>query len=287
MTLNLAEAYNRNVKTGHKIALGDMEFVFSTGKSDVTFPDIMMRSSDARRQMGPLVAGQVQLEFLATLLTRDNCEDVSSVVPVGACEAGRSIYGENKIESDRRAYSQLLDELKADITNFEGKLHDDPRIHNAMLVDYLINSRVKYTPDEEQYGDDDLWAHPNMTASSMKGDCEDYAILKLQLMKDLGVVRHGEAFVTYMDMKDGDAHANLIVIGEDGQLYVFENYEGSEDSPLDVYATPLSEYMEESEVEFLNSLYDGENAYTNVALLDKSYEDASPPVYQHDNGMKP
>jgi predicted transglutaminase-like cysteine proteinase len=56
---------------------------------------------------------------------------------------------------------------------------------NAMLgiVNRAVNLAIAYTSDSKQYGVDDDWANPFESFSSGKGDCEDYAIAKIAVLR--------------------------------------------------------------------------------------------------------
>lgn len=54
-------------------------------------------------------------------------------------------------------------------------------------VNDAINTRVKWLDDKVHWGADDYWATPAESIGSAGGDCEDYAIAKYFLLKELGV----------------------------------------------------------------------------------------------------
>lgn len=54
-------------------------------------------------------------------------------------------------------------------------------------VNDAINTRVKFIDDKLHWGEDDYWATPAESIGSAGGDCEDYAIAKYYLLKELGV----------------------------------------------------------------------------------------------------
>jgi len=68
----------------------------------------------------------------------------------------------------------------------------DSRPKPAQETDLLrsVNAffnRVKYVEDTVHWGQDDYWASPAEMVSSAGADCEDYAIAKYYLLKELGV----------------------------------------------------------------------------------------------------
>jgi predicted transglutaminase-like cysteine proteinase len=54
-------------------------------------------------------------------------------------------------------------------------------------VNITINKQIKYQLDKQQYGVEDYWASPSEVLNSGRGDCEDYAFLKRELLINLGV----------------------------------------------------------------------------------------------------
>lgn len=55
------------------------------------------------------------------------------------------------------------------------------------VVNDAINGHVKWIPDAVHWGAEDYWATPAESVASAGGDCEDYAIAKYYLLKELGV----------------------------------------------------------------------------------------------------
>lgn len=55
---------------------------------------------------------------------------------------------------------------------------DKMQLANANLE---VNSNVQYTTDIQQYGQEEYWA-----VAGTRGDCEDYALAKLKMLRDLG-----------------------------------------------------------------------------------------------------
>ena len=71
-----------------------------------------------------------------------------------------------------------------------------------IAVNTFVNSHVSYAPEKVDY-----WATPEETVSSGQGDCEDYAILKRAMLKELGVTSK----MAYVRSKEG---AHMVLISE-------------------------------------------------------------------------
>ena len=54
-------------------------------------------------------------------------------------------------------------------------------------VNDSINTRVKWVDDRVHWSAEDYWATPAESIGSAGGDCEDYAIAKYYLLKELGI----------------------------------------------------------------------------------------------------
>ncbi|WP_066552238.1 transglutaminase-like cysteine peptidase [Croceicoccus bisphenolivorans] len=78
-------------------------------------------------------------------------------------------------------------------------------------VNAWVNRRVAYTPDAKLYGKADYWASASETLARGKGDCEDYAIAKMDILAAMGVAREDMYLTIARDLVRRDDHAILIV----------------------------------------------------------------------------
>ena len=95
------------------------------------------------------------------------------------------------------ALNKLLNKLeKSDIKSKLEKVND------------FFNS-VPYASDKSIYGTNDYWATPYELLSRDKADCEDYAIAKFLMLKELGVPT-SKMFLSYVRLTgSGEAHMVL------------------------------------------------------------------------------
>ena len=95
------------------------------------------------------------------------------------------------------ALNKLLNKLeKSDIKSKLEKVND------------FFNS-VPYASDKSIYGTNDYWATPYELLSRDKADCEDYAIAKFLMLKELGVPT-SKMFLSYVRLTgSGEAHRVL------------------------------------------------------------------------------
>ena len=86
----------------------------------------------------------------------------------------------------------------------------DP-VEKAALVNRYVNRRVRYTEDIVEYGKADYWAPADQTLRRGRGDCEDYAIAKLEMLREAGVSPHDLYLVLVNDLVRRADHAVLVM----------------------------------------------------------------------------
>lgn len=95
---------------------------------------------------------------------------------------------------------------------------------NARLaaVNAWANHRIRYVEDSEQYGRADFWAPAATTLMARAGDCEDIAIVKMQMLAALGVDQADMFLTVARDRVRNQDHALLIVKSE-GRFWLLDN----------------------------------------------------------------
>lgn len=92
-----------------------------------------------------------------------------------------------------------------------------PEEQRLMIVENYVDSQIRYTADPV---DQDQWQPAARTLARGLGDCEDYAIAKLQLLKEAGIAEERLFFTTLWTPLGG--HAVLLVQLNSG-LYLLDN----------------------------------------------------------------
>jgi predicted transglutaminase-like cysteine proteinase len=105
----------------------------------------------------------------------------------------------------------------------------DPRGQVA-AVNRWVNNRITYADDSALYRQSDFWATSRETLRRRKGDCEDYAILKMDLLAAMGIDRDRMILVVARDLVRNADHAVLVVKLEQGSSVMLDN---STDTLLD------------------------------------------------------
>ena len=100
---------------------------------------------------------------------------------------------------------------------------DKGAIENRIAkVNRWVNRRIAYASDAKLYGKADHWASLRETLSRGKGDCEDYAIAKMEILAAMGVAREDMYLTLARDLVRRDDHAVLIV-KLDGRSILLDN----------------------------------------------------------------
>jgi len=96
------------------------------------------------------------------------------------------------------------------------------RAEQVAAINSWVNARIRFVDDRARYGRADHWASAAQSLSSRQGDCEDYAIAKMQMLKALGMPDEDLYFVIARDLVRQADHA-LLVVRLDGKLVALDN----------------------------------------------------------------
>lgn len=88
-------------------------------------------------------------------------------------------------------------------------------------------NRIPFLSDQAHWGQDDYWATPAEAVASNGGDCEDYAIAKYYMLKELGVPLQRLRITYVKALKINDAHMVLAYYSRpDAEPLVLDNLDG-------------------------------------------------------------
>jgi len=90
------------------------------------------------------------------------------------------------------------------------------------VVTHSVNGAIRYISDQAQHGLPDRWTSPLATLASGMGDCEDYAILKYRVLREVGVARENLRIVLLRDTLTREAHA-VLAAQADGRWFILDN----------------------------------------------------------------
>ena len=89
-------------------------------------------------------------------------------------------------------------------------------------VNWYVNGRVQFEDDLRHFGRADVWSTANDTLRSGRGDCEDYAIAKMQMLHAAGFPDRDMYLVVLRDLVRRADHAVLVARAA-GRMVVLDN----------------------------------------------------------------
>jgi predicted transglutaminase-like cysteine proteinase len=118
-----------------------------------------------------------------------------------------------------------------------------PAAERIAAVNRFVNARIAFVDDARQFGRTDVWQSASEALRRGQGDCEDYAIAKLQLLRAAGLDERGLFLVIVRDLVRRSDHA-VLAVHSAGRLWILDNgtdrIEDSEDirdyRPIFTYA---------------------------------------------------
>ena len=105
---------------------------------------------------------------------------------------------------------------------FAAALRGRDSVARLDAVNRYVNARVTFTDDLAQYRTADLWSAASDTLRRGRGDCEDYAIAKLQMLRAAGFADRDLYLVIVKDLVRRADHAVLVVRAE-GRMLLLDN----------------------------------------------------------------
>lgn len=89
-------------------------------------------------------------------------------------------------------------------------------------VNRHVNRSIIYVADQDAHGVPDHWALPSETLAMGRGDCEDYALLKMALLAASGVEAVDMSLVVVRDGRRGAFHA-VVAVHVRETFYILDN----------------------------------------------------------------
>lgn len=87
--------------------------------------------------------------------------------------------------------------------------HQELEINVLSKINHYINSKIKYENDLANWGFNDYWATPRETLFKLKGDCEDYVIIKYISLLKYGIDPKKLKFIYAKIINSNQAHMAL------------------------------------------------------------------------------
>ncbi|MDB5562948.1 MAG: hypothetical protein JWN11_2366 [Hyphomicrobiales bacterium] len=90
------------------------------------------------------------------------------------------------------------------------------------LVNREVNAAMRYQTDRSTWGQTDYWANPVEMAGKGAGDCEDFALAKMWMLRSLGFSPSQLQLIVLEDTNKGVFHA-VLAAHLNGEAYVLDN----------------------------------------------------------------
>jgi len=150
-----------------------------------------------------------------------------SAFDLGASPTRPDIFNSIAMPIDRAPFDDRWDRVAS--ASFGGRAarfaaalqHRDERARLEAINAY-VNARVAFTDDIRQFGVADRWSAASFTLSRGRGDCEDYALAKLAMLRRAGFADRDLYFVVLKDLARRADHA-VLVVRSGGRFLVLDN----------------------------------------------------------------
>jgi predicted transglutaminase-like cysteine proteinase len=150
------------------------------------------------------------------------------VRPVRAASSDRpDVFGTvalkvNRTSLDRRWRGVERARIAGRAAVYASSLRNLDKAGRVDAINHYVNRHVKFVDDSRQYRRADVWATANDTLTSGRGDCEDYAIAKLQMLRAAGFSDLDLYLVILKDLVRRSDHA-VAVVRSGNRMLVLDN----------------------------------------------------------------
>lgn len=105
---------------------------------------------------------------------------------------------------------------------FAATLRDRPEQARIEAVNAYVNAHIAFVDDVRQYGVADRWTAAADTLARGRGDCEDYALAKMAMLRKAGFAERNLYLVVLKDLVRRADHA-VLVVRTAGRFVVLDN----------------------------------------------------------------
>ena len=123
---------------------------------------------------------------------------------------------------DNRWNRVSRDAVGGNAGNFANSLRGKVERARIEAVNAYVNAHVAFVADSRQYGVADRWSSANETLARGRGDCEDFALAKLAMLRRAGFADRDLYFVVLKDLARRADHA-VLVVRSGGRFLVLDN----------------------------------------------------------------
>lgn len=123
---------------------------------------------------------------------------------------------------DRRWSHVSQRSAPSDVTRWAAALRRHSEAERIEAVNRFVNARIAFMDDARQFGRADVWQTAADALQRGRGDCEDYAIAKLHLLRAAGLDERDLFLVVVRDLIRRSDHA-VLGVRSGGRLLVLDN----------------------------------------------------------------
>ncbi len=145
----------------------------------------------------------------------------SKVEKIVAHDFSKQLNQSNKDQDLKKEISQKNATSQIDSANLKHSAKPVP--DQVFMVNNLINQKITYKSDLEQFNVPDYWQSPAEIKNSLQGDCEDFAVIKYDLLMQRGI-NETQLDLAYGKL-NGKAHLVTLYTDNDGNSHVLDNVE--------------------------------------------------------------
>ena len=128
--------------------------------------------------------------------------------------------GHTPLDSKWRRAENMI--VHGSAAQFAESLRGRSPVERLEAVNRYVNRRVDFVDDQRRWGRPDVWSTADATLRSGRGDCEDYAIAKLQMLRRAGIADHDLYLVIVRDLVRREDHAVLVARAA-GHMFLLDN----------------------------------------------------------------
>ena len=142
---------------------------------------------------------------------------------LGAAHQADRVLGSRMVRISRTSFDAQWQRLGASRSDLSATLarvgsESQDRAALAASVNAWVNREIAHAEDIVLFGRSDYWADAATTLRLGRGDCEDFALLKMELLAAAGVAREDMMLTLARDLIRRQDHAVLMVRTENGLL---------------------------------------------------------------------
>lgn len=195
-------------------AQGGDKALFDQPSGKIVSPGATSRQFDLQPAIGVPVASQFVAESCVGADAHRGAGNSDTEFGTFAIPIDRTRFDDrwNRVRAKAPAHLMRAQLRKAGIAVGQDEIETIQRIN------HWVNHWITYVPDRNRGVANDVWATAEQTIIRGQGDCEDYAILKMQMLIAAGISSDRVKLVLLRDLAANADHALLLVQTKTGKL---------------------------------------------------------------------